>query len=94
MDVITYLADRGYGSPDHIMDTFSADEIVEFYERSTKHYAAQLADDLIVGRHAQHADEKAMKKYMKELENRMNPKEDKFLSPDEVLSTFKGFLQQ
>lgn len=94
MDVITQLSDRGYGSPDHIMDTFTADEIVEFYERSSKHYAVQLADALIVGRHAQHADEKAMKKFMKDLEKRMSTKEDKFLTADEFAAEFQGFLRQ
>lgn len=93
MDVIAYLADKGYGTPDHIMDTYTADEIVEFYERSSRLYAKELMDELIVGRHAQHADEKAMKKFMKDLTSRSTGK-DGFMSADEVAAQFRQFMDK
>ena len=94
MDVISYLSDKGYGTPEHIMDTYTADEMVDFYSRSSRHYAKELADMLIVSRHAQHADKKAMDKLLKDLNKRISGKEEQFMTADQLASEFGKFTAE
>lgn len=94
MDVVAYLAHKGYGTPDEIMDTYTADEMVEFYSRSSQLYARELADALIVSRHAQHADKKGMEKLLKDLQKRMDGNKEQFMSADELVSGFEKFMNE
>lgn len=92
MSVLCYLADRGYGHPWQIAETYSADEILLFFEESTKLYAKGMLDDLTVNRYAQHADAKGVKKLTASLNKVIDPSKA-FLTADEFADKFGAGLR-
>ncbi len=73
------------------MNDYSPGEVAAMYDRATKQYTQDLYDSLIVGRYAQHADGKAMKKFMQQLQKVFA--ERQYMSADDVARAFGAFLK-
>jgi len=81
---------EGFGTVEYLYDECSPDLLSFLYGKMVKRKAQQKLDDLVISRHANHADKKAMDKLMKQLQKALG--QDDRMSADEFASNIKSFL--
>lgn len=66
-----------------IAETYTAEEIVLFYENSVKAHAQEMLDALTTIRYGNHADKNGMQKLVSQLERQIRP-ENAYMNPEAV----------